>query len=92
MHFLQKNESEDINIVAFQGLTYLVFRFEKIDFDKIFPYIRKFLDSDSCEYTYAESILANIAITIPALKQKVIPILEEIESGYLELYKLKHFM
>ncbi|WP_069201607.1 hypothetical protein [Rickettsia felis] len=41
LYFIQKEENEDVYIAAFQGLNYVVIRFQKIDFDLIIPLIKK---------------------------------------------------
>ena len=59
-----------------QGLTYLLMRFGKIDFDTILPFIKKYLASKDSEederYIFAESILADIAIIMPDLKDQAV--------------------
>ncbi|ABV74894.1 hypothetical protein A1C_03020 [Rickettsia akari str. Hartford] len=35
LYFLRKNENEEINIAAFTGLTYIIFRFRKIEFKNV---------------------------------------------------------
>ncbi|HJD60017.1 MAG TPA: hypothetical protein LFW20_05135 [Rickettsia endosymbiont of Omalisus fontisbellaquei] len=73
LYFLQE-ENEDIYIAAFQGLNYIVIRFQKINFYVILPLIKKFLklaESRVCDY--AEALLVDIAIMIPELREKVIP-------------------
>ncbi|MFP3011557.1 MAG: hypothetical protein ACEY3D_00675 [Rickettsia sp.] len=82
LYFLKKNESEEINIAAFKGLTYIVFRFRKIEFKTVLPFIRKYLSysmgmGTKCEYLYAESLLQDIAIVIPKLRIKAITFLKK---------------
>nr|WP_253307905.1 hypothetical protein [Rickettsia endosymbiont of Ceutorhynchus assimilis] len=79
LYFLKKNESEEINIAAFQGLSYIVIRFKKIDFKAILPFIRRFskYSTVGCEHIYAESLLDDIAIIIPKLRKKVIFLLKK---------------
>ncbi|XVN43832.1 MAG: hypothetical protein RCG16_06315 [Rickettsia hoogstraalii] len=70
-----KKESEQIHKTAFQGLSYIIIRFKKIDFDIILSFIKKFIILEEiCVYIYTESLLADIAIMIPELKGKVIPL------------------
>ncbi len=42
-YFLEKKESEQIHKTVFQGLSYIVIRFQKINFDITFPFIKKFI-------------------------------------------------
>ncbi|MCC8467621.1 MAG: hypothetical protein LN589_02780 [Rickettsia endosymbiont of Eriopis connexa] len=42
LYFLKRNESNEINIAVFQGLSYILLRFQKIDFDIVLPFIKKF--------------------------------------------------
>ncbi|KJV80994.1 hypothetical protein RHORCCE3_0173 [Rickettsia hoogstraalii str. RCCE3] len=88
LYFLRKNESEEINIAAFKGLTYIVFRFRKIEFKTVLPFIRKYLSysmgmGTKCEYLYAESLLQDIAIVIPKLRMKAITFLKKYSYVHL---------
>ncbi|MCC8418352.1 MAG: hypothetical protein LN590_01780 [Rickettsia endosymbiont of Glossina mortisans submortisans] len=91
-YFLEKKESEQIYKTVFQGLSYIVIRFQKIHFDIILPFIKKFIKLDkSCVHIYTGSFLVNIAIIIPELREKVIPYLKKAKSPYLkEIQALNH--
>ncbi|MCC8406616.1 MAG: hypothetical protein LN560_03265 [Rickettsia endosymbiont of Sceptobius lativentris] len=89
LYFLKKNESEKINIVAFDGLAYILFRFRKIDFKTVLPFIRKYLSysmmrTRMSEWMAARYLLANIVIMIPKLRVKIIPLLKKHCAVYLE--------
>ncbi len=47
LYFLKKNESTEINSVAFVGLTYIIARFQKIELKAILPFITKYLKHSS---------------------------------------------
>ncbi|HJD67974.1 MAG TPA: hypothetical protein LFV66_06020 [Rickettsia endosymbiont of Bembidion lapponicum] len=85
LYFLKKNESKEINIAAFQGLSYVVVRFKKIDFKAILPFIGKFSKYSIKwgEPIYAESLLENIAIVIPKLRIKAITFLKKYSYSHL---------
>ncbi|WP_228368728.1 hypothetical protein [Rickettsia bellii] len=85
LYFLRKNESEKINIAAFQGLTYIVFRFRKINFKAILPFIGRFsrYSTERCEWIYTESLLEDIAIVIPKLRIKAITFLKKYSYSHL---------
>lgn len=93
LYFLKKNESEEINIAAFQGLSYIVIRFRKIDFKAILPFIRRFskYSTAGCEHIYAESLLDNIAIMIPKLRIKAITFLKKYAYS-LDLQSVNYIM
>ncbi|MFP3013125.1 MAG: hypothetical protein ACEY3D_09695 [Rickettsia sp.] len=89
---MKKKESEQIHKTVFQGLSYIVIRFQKINFDITLPFIKKFIKLDkSCVHIYTGSFLVNIAIMIPELRKKVMPFLKKAKSPYLkEIQALNH--
>ncbi|GAA5252614.1 hypothetical protein [Candidatus Rickettsia kedanie] len=85
VYFLRKNESEEINIAAFKGLTYIVFRFRTIKFKNVLPFIRKYVSysmgmGTKCEYLYAASLLQDV---IPKLRMKAITFLKKYSYVHL---------
>lgn len=98
LDFLQKDECEELNIAAIQGLIYLVMRFEQIELHLLEPIFLKFLDAANGEIIgskyggeliYIESLLVDIAYYIPALKPQAIEMLRGMESSYIKRYKLE---
>lgn len=94
LYFLKKNENEEINIAAFQGLSYIVFRFRKIDFKAVLPFIKRFskYSITGCENIYAESLLEDIAIVIPKLRKKVISLLKKSPVFFLVLWFVNYII
>ncbi|MGX6959839.1 MAG: hypothetical protein ACIPMY_00985 [Rickettsia endosymbiont of Pentastiridius leporinus] len=87
LYFLKKNESKKINTAAFQGLVYLIARFEKIEFRTLLPFIRKYLKHSyigSDPWWDARDLLSRIVIMIPKLRVKIIPLLKKHYAVYLE--------
>lgn len=78
-----KENSEDLHLAALNGLTYIIIRFGKINFEEILPLIMNCLSSeDSIEYSYAESLLYKITIVVPELKTKANEVLKNIGSAF----------
>ncbi|WCR56707.1 hypothetical protein [Rickettsia asembonensis] len=76
-YFLEKKESEQIYKTVFQGLSYIVIRFQKINFDIILPFIKKFIKLDkSCVHIYTGSFLVNMEV----LRDKELS--RELQEGY----------
>lgn len=85
LYFLKNNESKEINIAAFQGLSYIVIRFKKIDFKAILLFIGRFSKYSIKwgEPIYAESLLEDIAIVIPKLRIKATTFLKKYSYAHL---------
>lgn len=85
----KEQNSDNTNIAVLNGLTYVVMRFKKINFDKLLPLLLKFLPpEEEIGNVYAEGLLADIALFIPELKKQSVAILKQINSHICEKYNL----
>lgn len=89
MYFLKKNESKKINTTAFEGLSYIVVRFQKINFKVVLPLIKKYLrysmiGTRTSEWMSARYLLADIVTMIPKLRLKTISLLKKDCAVYLK--------
>lgn len=93
LNFLKENKFTKLNVSAIQGLTYIIMRFETIDFNSLLPSFINFLNNEQEKYgselIYAESLLADIAYYIPIFKLQAIKILKKLKSHYIKRYKLE---
>lgn len=87
LYLLKKNESEKINRAAFDGLIYIIARFQKIELRTTLPLITKYLKYSSLGSSLwmdARHLLGKIVIMIPKLRVKTMPLLKKHYAVYLE--------
>lgn len=73
---IQSSEDEEIIETAFAGPTYLVMRFERIDFDELIKICGKFITYENIEKIYAKGHIYNIAAVIPSLRERCLSLLD----------------
>lgn len=73
---IQSSEDEDVIDTAFMGLTYLVMRFERIDFDKLIEICGKFIIDEDLKNINAECLIYAIATVIPSLRERCLSLLD----------------